>query len=139
MSFLEETITKPPVVPTSLLIKTQKRLKRTLSLVCTKQRARFPSRPLPQATDFSNLKSVLFNLLSPQWSTADAEIKDPSVEKPELKGSPFKAWSMSVYSHACFTYCQRFLPSTNFYPPGPISFVFFFPESLPSFSWVSCG
>ena len=26
-----------------------------------------------------------------QWGTADAEIKDPPVEKPELKGSPFKS------------------------------------------------
>lgn len=28
-------------------------------------------------------------LLFPQWGTADAEIKDPSVENPELKGSAF--------------------------------------------------
>ena len=27
----------------------------------------------------------------PQWGTADAEIKDLSVENPELKGSPFKS------------------------------------------------
>ena len=27
----------------------------------------------------------------PQWGTADEEIKDPSVENPELKGSTFKA------------------------------------------------
>ena len=26
-----------------------------------------------------------------QWGTADAEIKDPSVENPDLKSSPFKA------------------------------------------------
>ena len=24
-----------------------------------------------------------------QWDSADAEIKDPSVENPELEGSPF--------------------------------------------------
>ena len=29
----------------------------------------------------------------PQWGTADAEIKVLSVENPELKGPPFKAWS----------------------------------------------
>ena len=29
----------------------------------------------------------------PQWGAADAEIKVPSVENAELKGSPFKAWS----------------------------------------------
>ena len=27
-----------------------------------------------------------------QWGAADAEIKVPSVESTELKGSPFKAW-----------------------------------------------
>ena len=35
----------------------------------------------------------------PQWGAADAEIKVPSVENTELKRSPFKAWSRSVYSH----------------------------------------
>ena len=25
----------------------------------------------------------------PQWGTAESEIKDPSFENPELKGSPF--------------------------------------------------
>ena len=28
---------------------------------------------------------------SPQWGAVDAEIKVPSVENTELKGSPFKA------------------------------------------------
>ena len=46
----------------------------------------------------------------PQWGAADAEIKVPSVQNTELKGSPFKAWSSSVYSHACCAYCQGFLP-----------------------------
>ena len=41
---------------------------------------------------------------------ADAEIKVPSSENVELKRSPFKAWSRSVYSHACYAYCQEFLP-----------------------------
>ena len=36
-----------------------------------------------------------------QWGAADAEIKVPSVENTELKRSPFKAWSRSVYSHIC--------------------------------------
>ena len=27
-----------------------------------------------------------------------------------LKGSPFRAWSRSEYSQACFIYCQGFLP-----------------------------
>ena len=46
----------------------------------------------------------------PQWGAADAEIKVPSGENTELKRSPFKAWSRSVYSQACYAYCQRFLP-----------------------------
>ena len=29
--------------------------------------------------------------------TADAEVNDPSVENPELKGSSFKAWNRYVY------------------------------------------
>ena len=45
-----------------------------------------------------------------QWGTADAEIMVCFVENPELKGSPFKAWSRLEYSHECFTYCQGFPP-----------------------------
>ena len=47
----------------------------------------------------------------PQWWAAHAEIKVPSVDNTELQGSPFKAWSRSVYSHTCYAYCQGFLPS----------------------------
>ena len=50
------------------------------------------------------------SLLPPQWGSADAEIKVPSGENTELKRSPFKAWSGSVYRHTCHTYCQGFLP-----------------------------
>ena len=46
----------------------------------------------------------------PQWGAADAEIKVPFGENTELKRSPFKAWSRSVYSHTCCAYCQGFLP-----------------------------
>ena len=52
---------------------------------------------------------------TPQWGAADAEIKVPSVENTELKGSPSKARSRSVYSHTCYAYCQRFL-SGKFLP-----------------------
>ena len=45
-----------------------------------------------------------------QWSTADAEIKDPSIENPEKKSVPFKAWSKSEYNYASFTFCQEFPP-----------------------------
>ena len=46
---------------------------------------------------------------SPQWGAADAEIKVPSGEITELKRSPFKAWSKSVYSHTCYANCQGVL------------------------------
>ena len=45
-----------------------------------------------------------------QWGTADAEMKVPSDENTELKGSPFKAWSKSLYCHACYACCQGFFP-----------------------------
>ena len=56
------------------------------------------------------LPSTPTSLFSPQWGDADAEIKVPSNENTELKCSPFKAWSKSVHSHTCYTYCQEFLP-----------------------------
>ena len=58
--------------------------------------------------------------LTPQWGTADAEIKVPSGEKTELKRSPFKVWSRSVYSQTCHAYCQEYL--ANIYPSGPFTF-----------------
>ena len=46
----------------------------------------------------------------PAVGAADAKIKVPSGENTELKRSPFKVWSRSVYSHTCYAYCQEFLP-----------------------------
>ena len=45
------------------------------------------------------------DLLLPQWGAVDTEIVVPSGENTELKGSPFKAWSRSVYIaiHALLT------------------------------------
>ena len=45
-----------------------------------------------------------------QLGAGDAEIKVPSDENTELKGSSFKTWSRSVYFHACYAYRQGFLP-----------------------------
>ena len=59
---------------------------------------------------------------------------DQSVENPELKCFPFKAWSGSEYKHACVTYCQGFLPWTVFCLPG--QFTFIFPPEPRSFSCV---
>ena len=55
-------------------------------------------------------KDRVVHVRAPQWGAADAEIKVPSGEITELKCSPFKAWSRSVYSHTCYAYCQGFLP-----------------------------
>ena len=63
---------------------------------------------------------------TPQWGTRDAEVKDLSVEKSELKGSPYKAWSRSEYSlHASPTIRDSFL---NFNLPGPFTFLKTSPE-----------
>ena len=72
----------------------------------------------------------------PQWGAADAEIKVPSGENTELTGSPFKAWSRSVYSHTCYAYCQGFFLA-YFYTSGPFTCILSKP--LPSFSRVCCG
>ena len=50
------------------------------------------------------------NIKPLHWVAAVAEIKIPSCENTELKHSPFKAWSRSVYSHTCYANCQEFLP-----------------------------
>ena len=46
-------------------------------------------------------------------------IKVPSFDK----GSPLKSKSRSEHSHACFIYCQEFLPCPNFSPPSPFTFI----------------
>ena len=55
-------------------------------------------------------QSVSLFFYPPQWGAADAEIKVPSGENTDLIGSPFKAWSRSVYCHTSYAYCQGFLP-----------------------------
>ena len=65
--------------------------------------------------------------VTPQWGAADAEIKVSPGGNTELKRSPFKAWSRSVYSHKCYAYCQGFFP--YFYPSGPFTCIF--PKPLP--------
>ena len=59
----------------------------------------------------------------PQWGAVDAEIKVPAGENTELKCSPFKAWSRSMYSQTCYAYCQEFLPC-SFLPSGPFTCIF---------------
>ena len=74
----------------------------------------------------------------PQWGAADAEIKVPSGENTELKRSPFKAWSRSVYIHTCYAYCQGFL-SFLLISTLPVHSPAFFPKPLPIFPSVRCG
>ena len=59
---------------------------------------------------YNGVNSMSPRVIPPQWGAADAQIKVPSDEDTELKGSPFIAWSRSVYSHTCYAYCQGFLP-----------------------------
>ena len=61
------------------------------------------------STIYFFIKVSLSPDVTPQWGAADAEIKVPSGENTELKRSPFKAWSRSVYSATCYAYCQGFL------------------------------
>ena len=83
-------------------------------------------------------KIVIHTLYAiPQWGAADAEIKVLFGENTELKRFSFKAWSLSVYSHTCYAYCQGFLLYL-FYHSGPFTCIFF--QNLPRFfSWVDCG
>ena len=60
--------------------------------------------------DNYSLVCFALEILPLQWGAADAEIKVLPGENTELKRSPFKAWSRSVYSHTCFAHCQGFLP-----------------------------
>ena len=75
---------------------------------------------------------------APQWGAADAEIKVPSGENTELKRSPFKAWSRSVYTHTCYAYCQGFL-SFLLISTLPVHSPTFFPKPLLIFPCVGCG
>ena len=38
------------------------------------------------------------------------KLKSHQMRTQSLKVSPFKSWSRSVYCHACYAYCQEFLP-----------------------------
>ena len=83
---------------------------------------------------------------SPQWEAADTEIKVPSGENTELKCSPFKPWSRSVYNiaiHATLTARDFFL--AYFYTSGPFTCIFFGAKPLPIFpvlavanTWFLC-
>ena len=73
---------------------------------------------------------------APRWGAADAEIKVLFGDNTELKRSPFKVWSRSVYSHTSYAYCQGFLPCL-FLPFRCIHL--HFSKTSPDFSSVGCG
>ena len=83
-----------------------------------------------------------FTLTLPQWGAADPEIKVPSGENTELKHSPFKAWSMSVHSYTCYTYCQGFLLLISTLPVHSPAFFpnlsRFFPVLAVANTWFLC-
>ena len=61
--------------------------------------------------DFTNQFPPFFCCpLSRSGELRTQKLKVPSDENTELKRSPFKAWSRSVYSHICCAYCEGFLP-----------------------------
>ena len=88
--------------------------------------ATFRSRVRRSANQPSRLCNYMHNdaSLAPQWRASDAEIKVPSGENTELKRSPFKAWSRSIYLdiHATLTARDFFL--AYFYPSGPFTCIF---------------
>ena len=96
--------------------------------------------PYVWTADISLTRVYPLSTVSPQWGAADAEIKVPSVENTELKGSHLKAWSRSVYSHACHAYCQGFLPCL-FLPLQSIHlhFVQNLSQFLPCWLWLRHG
>ena len=63
-----------------------------------------PCRNFSFQVDFTDLSFFLFPAVG---SCGRRNI--PSGANTELKRSPFKAWSRSVYSHTCYAYCQGFL------------------------------
>ena len=61
---------------------------------------------------------------TPQWGAVDAGIEVPSGENTELKCSPFKAWSRSVYIAIHATLAARDFFLAYFYPSGPFTCIF---------------
>ena len=73
---------------------------------------------------------------TPQWGTAEAEIKNPPVENPQLEGSPFKPEQIRI--SPCML---RLLPGISSLLISTLSVhsSAFCPKPLPSFSCVNCG
>ena len=66
---------------------------------------------------------LLHGFTIPQWGTADAEIKVPSAENPELSKVLFNAWGRSQHlTYLCILSCNSVFPSSAF----QVHFNFFF-------------
>ena len=66
---------------------------------------------------------LLHGFTIPQWGTADAEIKVPSAENPELSKVPFNAWGRSQHStYLCILSYNSVFPSSAF----QVHFSFFY-------------
>ena len=65
-----------------------------------------------------------FYYILPCSGERDTEFKVTSDKNTELKDSPFKACCRSLYSNACYAYCQGFLPH-SFLPFQSIHLHFF--------------
>ena len=82
----------------------------------------------PLSSSLSSPPSLLFSLQppppSPQWGTANAEIKVSSVQNPQLwKGLPLKPWE--GHNKTIYALSTNFFLS-NLYFSGPFNFFFFF-------------
>ena len=71
-------------------------------------------------------------------SMSGSRVRVTSGENTQLKRSPFKAWSRSVYSHTFYAYCQRFLPCL-FLPFQSIHMHFFQNLSRFPLQWGAAG
>ena len=96
--------------------------------------------PLPKTEQRNRVhpifnRSILNVLRFPLWPCSGAlrtqKLKSQLVRTQELKRSPFKAWSRSVYCHTRYTYCQGFIPCL--FLPFWFIHLHFFPKPLPIF------
>ena len=75
--------------------------------------------------------------MAPQLGTADAEIKHPSVENPELKGSPFKPGAGPLIAVQATPSARGvFLANSTLLVVHSLAFS---PKPLPNFSCVDCS
>jgi len=79
---------------------------------------------------------LLHGFTIPQWGTADAEIKVPSAENPELSKVLFNAWDWSQHStYLCILSCNSVFPSSAF----QVHFNFFYSVVKWPMLWSESG